>query len=48
MVNSNKGIWLALFVVVSVLIYLLAPILMPFLSAAILAYIADPLVDQFE
>ena len=48
MVESSKGIWLALFVVVSILIYLLAPILMPFLSAAILAYIADPLVDKLE
>lgn len=30
------------------LIYLLAPILMPFMAAAILAYIADPLVDRLE
>ena len=48
MIESNKGIWLSLFVIVSVLIYLLAPILMPFISAAILAYIADPLVDKLE
>ena len=48
MVESNKGIWIAVFVIVSVLIYLLAPILMPFMSAAVLAYIADPLVDKFE
>ncbi|MDH5600158.1 MAG: AI-2E family transporter [Gammaproteobacteria bacterium] len=48
MLEENKGIWLALFVIVSVLIYLLAPILMPFISAAILAYIADPLVDKLE
>ena len=48
MVESNKGIWLAIFVLVSFLIYLLTPILMPFLSAAILAYIADPLADKLE
>jgi len=46
--KNNTGIWLAIFVVVSFLIYLLAPILMPFISAAILAYIADPLVDKLE
>ena len=48
MVESNKGIWLAIFVLVSFLIYLLTPILMPFLSAAVLAYIADPLADKLE
>jgi predicted PurR-regulated permease PerM len=48
MVESNKGIWLAVFVIVSFLIYLLTPILMPFLSAAVLAYIADPLADKLE
>ena len=48
MVESNKGIWLAVFVLVSFLIYLLTPILMPFLSAAVLAYIADPLADKLE
>ena len=48
MIESNKGIWLAVFVIASVLIYLLSPILMPFLSAAMLAYIADPLVDKLE
>ena len=46
MTETNKGTWLAILVIVSVLIYLLAPILMPFISAAILAYIADPLVDN--
>ncbi len=48
MVESNKGIWLAVFVLISFLIYLLTPILMPFLSAAVLAYIADPLADKLE
>ena len=48
MINSGRGFWLALFVVTGVLLYLLAPILMPFMTAAILAYIADPLVDKLE
>ena len=48
MIDSNKGIWLAVFVIAGGLIYLLAPILMPFISAAILAYIADPLTDKLE
>ena len=48
MIDSNKGIGIAVFVIVSVLLYLLAPILMPFMSAAVLAYIADPLVDKLE
>lgn len=32
----------------AVLVYLLAPILTPFLLAAVLAYICDPLVDRLE
>lgn len=38
----------ALLVLVGVLIYLLGPILTPFLFAAILAYICDPLVDKLQ
>ena len=48
MIESGKGLWLAAFVILSILIYLLSPILMPFIAAAILAYIADPLVDKLE
>ncbi|MGQ0593755.1 MAG: AI-2E family transporter [Gammaproteobacteria bacterium] len=40
--------WLALAVVTAVLIYLLSPILTPFLLAVILAYMGDPLVDRLE
>ncbi len=42
--------WLALAVllVVGGLVYLLAPILTPFLAGALLAYIFDPLVDRLE
>ncbi|MCK9608625.1 MAG: AI-2E family transporter [Methylomonas sp.] len=46
--DSQK--WLVLFVVAGLgwLLYLLAPILMPFAVAAILAYLGDPLVDRLE
>lgn len=40
--------WLALVASVGLLFYLLSPILTPFLFAAILAYICDPLVDKLE
>jgi predicted PurR-regulated permease PerM len=40
--------WLAIALVLGGLLYLLSPILAPFLFAAILAYILDPLVDQVE
>ena len=40
--------WLALVASVGILFYLLSPILTPFLFAAILAYICDPLVDKLE
>src|SRR4030042_4893908 len=42
--------WLALSVllVTGGLIYLLGPILTPFLAGALLAYIFDPLVDRLE
>ncbi len=48
MTDINKGILLGIIILSGGLIYLLAPILMPFISAAILAYIADPLVDRLE
>ncbi|GAB5604526.1 AI-2E family transporter [Sideroxyarcus sp. TK5] len=38
--------WLALTAVALALLYLLAPILAPFVAAAILAYVFDPLVDR--
>lgn len=46
--DSQK--WLTLFFVAGLgwLMYLLAPILMPFAVAAILAYLGDPLVDRLE
>jgi predicted PurR-regulated permease PerM len=41
-------LWLAGFVIVAVLLYLLAPVLTPFLVGALLAYLGDPLVDRLE
>lgn len=38
--------WLILLAATFVLIYLLSPILSPFIASAILAYICDPLVDK--
>jgi predicted PurR-regulated permease PerM len=47
--NSAHYLWLTMvFVIAGVLIYWLGPILAPFLTAAILAYICDPLVDRLE
>lgn len=48
MTVSNRWFWLLLITGSGVLIYLLAPILTPFMVAAILAYIGDPLVDRLE
>ena len=39
---------LALVLTSGFLVYVLAPVLMPFIAAAILAYVADPLVDKLE
>ena len=46
--DSQK--WLLLTVVAGLgfLVYLLAPVLTPFLAAALLAYLGDPLVDRME
>lgn len=48
MTESTKWFWLSISVIAVVLIYLLSPILTPFMFAAILAYIGDPLVDRLE
>ncbi|MBI1424519.1 MAG: AI-2E family transporter [Gammaproteobacteria bacterium] len=48
MMLSNRWFWLLLAIVVGVLLYLLSPVLTPFMVAAILAYIGDPLVDRLE
>jgi predicted PurR-regulated permease PerM len=46
--DSRSWLILALVVMTGTLLYLLAPVLTPFLIAALLAYIGDPLVDRLE
>jgi len=48
MAINSRWFWLALFSVTSILLYLLAPILLPFIAGALLAYLGDPLVDRLE
>ncbi|MCW8983070.1 MAG: AI-2E family transporter [Gammaproteobacteria bacterium] len=44
----DRWFWMAIAIVAGYLIYLLSPVLTPFLVGAILAYIADPLADLLE
>jgi len=46
--DSQRWFWLALLLLSGWLLWLLAPVLTPFLAAAILAYIGDPVVDRLE
>jgi len=48
MSESVKWYWLTLAVLVVFLLWLLSPVLMPFVSAALLAYLGDPVVDRLE
>ena len=48
MSDSQKWFVLAGVTFGGILIYLLAPVLTPFMAAAVLAYIGDPLVDRLE
>ena len=48
MTANTRWFWLALFSITSILLYLLAPILLPFVAGALLAYLGDPLVDRLE
>jgi len=48
MTQSTRWFWLAIFLIFSALLYLLAPILLPFVAGALLAYLGDPLVDRME
>ncbi len=48
MVDSRRWVWLGVVVLLSVFIYLLHPILTPFLIALGLAYLFDPMVDRLE
>ncbi|WP_093069803.1 AI-2E family transporter [Thiothrix caldifontis] len=46
--DSGRWFWLVTGSIAVALLYILAPILTPFLAAAFLAYLGDPLVDQLE
>lgn len=48
MTQSTRWFWLTIFIVASALLYFLSPILLPFVTAALLAYLGDPLVDRLE
>lgn len=48
MTNSTKLLLVGGTALFGILIYLLAPILTPFVAAAMLAYMGDPLVDRLE
>ena len=48
MTDTNKWYWLTVIVISMVLLYLLAPVLTPFMVAAILSYIGDPIVGRLE
>jgi predicted PurR-regulated permease PerM len=46
--ETRLGVWLVLTVIIGGLLYLLAPVLTPFLFAALLAYLGDPVADYLE
>ncbi len=48
MSDSQKWLSLVLLLLSAVLVYLLAPVFTPFLVAALIAYLGDPLVDRLE
>lgn len=46
--GSQRWFFLALLLIICGCVYLLAPILTPFLVGALLAYLSDPVADKFE
>ena len=48
MADTRRWVWLGGVVLLCALVYLLHPILTPFLVALLLAYLFDPLVDRLE
>ncbi|UFH48342.1 AI-2E family transporter [Pseudomonas sp. KNUC1026] len=48
MTDVRRWYWIGLFLLLCAFLYLLHPILTPFLVAMVLAYLADPLVDRLE
>jgi predicted PurR-regulated permease PerM len=48
MTDSQKWLWVSGVFALGWLLYLLSPVLTPFLIAALLAYLGDPIVDRLE
>ncbi|MDX1369183.1 AI-2E family transporter [Pseudomonas sp.] len=48
MIDSRRWLWIAGLFLLGWLLYLLQPILSPFLIGVLLAYLGDPLVDRLE
>jgi predicted PurR-regulated permease PerM len=48
MTQSNRWFWLTVAIISMALIYILAPILLPFVAGGLLAYLGDPVVDRLE
>jgi predicted PurR-regulated permease PerM len=48
MKSETRIAWLITLAIAGVLLYLLAPVLTPFVAAALLAYIGDPLADRLQ
>ena len=45
---SLRTNWLIAMIVTGWLVYLLAPVLTPFVASALLAYVGDPLADRLQ
>ena len=48
MTHVQRWQWLVIAAVIGWLVWLLSPILLPFMLAAVFAYLGDPLVDRLE
>lgn len=48
MTTDLRTAWLVALAILGVLLYLLAPVLTPFIASALLAYIGDPLADRLQ
>lgn len=48
MTQSTRWFWLTIALISAASLYFLAPILLPFVAGALLAYLGDPLVDRLE
>ena len=48
MTQSTRWFWLTIAIISMALLYFLSPILLPFISGALFAYLGDPIVDRLE